>query len=250
MADRFEHDDDGPDQGEDGIDHRLDDRIDERLRSALAGTVNRESENATRVLAQLKPAVVRARRIDHAKQALLGVGAAAVLVGGIGLVGSLLDNGTEGSSTIAGVPDVEVPVEDDPAPRIVTGTTDASSVTVASADQAGRSTVADTPIPTLPESSATTASTSTSPTSTSSTTATSTSLPPGQTLIQSGCGSIVVSVDGEDVSVVEIHPAEGYSIDEKSSGPESIEVSFEGGGEHCELKAEVRNGELKTEVEQ
>jgi hypothetical protein len=41
----------------------------------------------------------------------------------------------------------------------------------------------------------------------------------------------------------------GFETDIKNDGPEMVEVSFEGPAGHCELEAEVRNGQFWFEVE-
>ena len=81
------------------------------------------------------------------------------------------------------------------------------------------------------------------------TTVDTSSLPP-TTTVESACGSIGFEVDGSEVRLVKADPAESYQADVKNSGPEKIEVSFEGGGDggdHCELEIQFVNGELLIE---
>ncbi len=89
-----------------------------------------------------------------------------------------------------------------------------------------------------------------SPTPATTTTVDPATIPlnPGEVLIESVCGDIVVAVDGDDVDLVRTLPEPGFDTDVKSDGPEDVEVGYHLRDDECEIKAHVESGELVTEV--
>ncbi len=236
--------------------------FDRQLREQLAGPTDPASfsaDRSERVLAELRPRLVRARRLRRAQIAATVVAPAALVIGGLAALTGLVSS-DGGQATIAGQPDAATTTAvDDAEERVtveVTGTTEASAPpadpTSSSSTTPPSSTTptpssqqpTDQPTSTPSTSTATTGTPTTS--SPDSSTSTSTSVP-GSELVESSCGSIVVVVVQSSVELIETLPDDGYDVDVKSSGPE-VEVSFEGQG-HCELKAEYERGRLVTSVD-
>ncbi len=67
--------------------------------------------------------------------------------------------------------------------------------------------------------------------------------------VESACGVLVVAVNGNQISVADLEPAEGFSARVTDSGPKSIEMKFVGDGPTCELHVEVDHGRLHIEVQ-
>jgi hypothetical protein len=106
--------------------------------------------------------------------------------------------------------------------------------------------------PTAPASDPTTSgATSTAPSvqAPSSASTTTTASGSNATVFQSDCGSITYTVDGRDLTLVGAVSESGGRPDVKSAGPEKIEVSFEGRGDHCEIKVRWKDGTLVVEDE-
>ncbi|MGI9595602.1 MAG: hypothetical protein ACR2QK_05560 [Acidimicrobiales bacterium] len=233
--------------GQNGADDRVDDGFDDHLRAQFLRAFP-SGEDPVRVLDEMTPALGRARRVHRTKQAVMAVAASVLLVGGVGLAADRFGVLSDDTMTVAGDPEnvTDPPTDDGPdTPLAVTGTTSQGRT---ESDQttvpAGTSSVVDTTTSTVET------TTTGGPTTTSTDQPSSTGVgSPSTTIIESVCGSIAVSVVGQSANLIESLPAGGYSADEKSTGPNSIEVSFEGGGEHCELKAEMRDGRLEVERE-
>jgi hypothetical protein len=47
---------------------------------------------------------------------------------------------------------------------------------------------------------------------------------------------------------VDTAPEPGFDVDVKNDGPETVEVEFDGLADECEIKAEIRDGTLWTDV--
>ncbi len=73
--------------------------------------------------------------------------------------------------------------------------------------------------------------------------------PPAPVTIDSSCGSIVVQVEADTVTLLSVQADPGMAVDVKNDGPEEVEVSLEGPTGHCEIKAEVRDGQLSIDVD-
>lgn len=116
---------------------------------------------------------------------------------------------------------------DEPAPT--------STVPEADPNDGGSAPTASPPMPSSAAPPTSEAASTTTPTTTASTAA---------TVFESVCGSVSYTVDGRDVALVEAIAANGGEADIKSAGPEMIEVSFEGRGDHCEITIEWKNGTL------
>lgn len=237
----------------DGLDW-VDEKFDRRLRADLARGLA-TGQDPHDVLHSLAPAFSRARRIRRLQTVAIGLVASVALVGGIGLAGrfGVL---SERAATVAGEPEEPndghaggVGTEDD----LTVGTLEVTGTSAG--DGQSESVPPEDPAEESVSSAAATESTSTTTTSPSTTASTTGLTPPGSatapgpTTIDSDCGSIVVSVSGSSVRLEDVRPDPGRSADVKSSGPRSIEVSLEGDGDHCELKAWAMDGELMTEVE-
>ena len=102
--------------------------------------------------------------------------------------------------------------------------------------------------------------TSNPPTSDSSTlpTTTSTSAPAGVTSTipaataarQTRGGTVVVSLEGERVSLVSATPAPGYAVEIEEAGPGEVRVSFEGPAGEVQVRAAASGGQVVWEVEE
>ena len=53
-----------------------------------------------------------------------------------------------------------------------------------------------------------------------------------------------------EVRVVSAVPRAGFSYDGEHEGPNEIEVKFRSDGHKSELKAQIRDGELRVEIEE
>lgn len=247
----------------------MSDSFDDRLRSQMSRAVP-HAPDAHATLGSITPALTRARRVSQLKAGLTGV---AMLLVSTGVAAALTNLPDEQVTVIATADDTEATTSTTTAPTFDQATT--SSI-ASHSDQPTTSTpeAADADQPTSTESSPTVDSTtepsptttasaapsssSTSSTSTPGSTSSSTTSPSSTTssiyssanptLIVSDCGSIEVDLDDDDITLVETSPHPGYETDSKSTGPEKVEVSFEGPGGHCEIEAEVRNSELWTDI--
>lgn len=98
----------------------------------------------------------------------------------------------------------------------------------------------------------TTAATATPPTNPPPpTTAPPTTAPrgPEQRTIQSDCGTVTVTHEGNTVTLDSTQPDAGFAVDIKHSGPDEIEVAFDDGDRKCQIHAHPSGGELDVEVE-
>jgi hypothetical protein len=68
-----------------------------------------------------------------------------------------------------------------------------------------------------------------------------------ETVIPSQCGSITVAISSDTIILLDVDPNPGMAVDRKNEGSESVEVSFEGPGGHCEIEAEIKYGVLDAE---
>jgi cytoskeletal protein RodZ len=67
--------------------------------------------------------------------------------------------------------------------------------------------------------------------------------------VESACGVLVVAVNGNQISVADLEPAEGFSARVTDSGPKSIEMKFVGDGPTCEVHVEIEHDRLHIEVQ-
>jgi hypothetical protein len=250
----------------------FDNRLREKLRSSVPTTA--ESHSA---LAGLTPSLRRARRVRQLRTGLAGMAAIVVTAGAAAIT---LSNTASGHNTtvVAAAPNDVTGASTTDSPTTAATPTSArpTSIGAAQADISGvgeerqgrtlestpgispeagpSSTISTEPV--APTSDTTTSPTaSTSPSTTmpmnpsSSPTNTSATTPAGQSTIDSPCGSVVVSIDVNDLALIDVQPKAGFSVDQKDDGPETVEVSFEGPSGHCEITAEVRDGMLWTDDE-
>lgn len=234
----------------------MSDLFDDQLRARLDSPMGR-APDARSVLDKLAPSLRRARRVAQVKTA--GVGLAIVLATS-GALTAGLSGGQEGESAtlVATAPSepptsspTSLPLSSSTAiaseqSSIVTSTTSQPGDTTSSSPQqspavtSAPTVVATTDAPTsIPN-----ASTTSTPESTEPPGATSTIVDSESTVIDSLCGSIEVATTGDTITLIGVVAEPGYEVDQKNAGPETVEVSFEGPGGHCEIKAEVRDGSL------
>lgn len=244
--------------------------FDRRLRDHLAA--DRPSappgQGPERVLAELRPRIVRAGRIRRAQVAATIVAPVVLILGGL-LAIPRLASLSDRQATVAGEPAETTMVDDEVENRTtvrVTGTTEPDRSSTDEDGGAGTggqdpadpgtddpdgsdgsdatdpSTTADPGVTSTTEPGSTTSMQQTTETSAGTTSI------PGSTLVESPCGSIVVLVVDSSVQLIESLPEQGYDVDVKSDGPE-VEVSLEGGAGHCELKAKFERGQLVTSSE-
>ena len=202
-------------------------------------------------LQDVRPMVVRVRRRRQATRAFVTLAAAslAVALAAIGLAvpnesaDEIVVAGPGGDGVSSGSPDdPQLSTEESRPPGLPgangDGTTSAQTP-AASADLDETSTTA----PPTTESGAS-SRTQTSIEAPTTTTVNTSSLPP-TTTVESACGSIGFEVDGSEVRLVETIPTGSYQAEVKNSGPEKIEVTFEGGDKNCELEIQFVDGELR-----
>ncbi len=222
------------------------DPFDDQIRAVLGNATDKVSD-ARSILSELTPAFHRARRVAQIKAAVTGLAVVLVASGAATAVHTTTDR--EPTNVIASSP-MESTIVTSISPSIATSQSSVPTTTArpdrvatSSAQQSPTTTSATVPSSTtsIPGSS-TTSSTNTTQPQASTTTGTET------TSIESSCGSIRVSTSGATITLVGVIANAGYAIDQKDDGPETVEVSFEGPSGHCEIKAEVRNGALWTDV--
>ena len=237
----------------------MSDPFDDHLRSGLGSS---PGANADAVLSGLRPSLRRARRVQQVKSGVAGVALVAVSVGALLTVGN--GRGEVQETIVAVAPEqddaVASPTTDSSEPSVsFVESTRSADAEVPTTDASSTSSAGSSVATTAPSEPVSPSSTSTSPTSTSpsttegsssmsSTEATSTTVAAGERTLESPCGSIVVSIDGDDIALLDVFPDAGFGVDEKDDGPETVEVSFEGPDGHCEVEAEVRDGALWSET--
>ena len=236
----------------------MSDDFDDHLRSRLFDAVG-PSADADSVLDDLRPALTRARRAAWLRTGAAGLVLVLGTSGAAAAVLTTVDDGPE-SVVVATAPAMTTGSITSPMSEPTTTTAETSvmsspppSTATSSASTVG--TTSSRPTETTHDADPTTTSNTADPTTTTSSASSAPSEPttterPSTSSIESVCGSIVVSVVGEVIELVRSLADDGYEIDEKSSGPESVEVSFESSTNHCEIKAEVRDGELWTDVDE
>jgi len=105
----------------------------------------------------------------------------------------------------------------------------------------GTSTTGPDPVP---------ATTTTTPTTTSATTPTTTAAgDPQVAAFPMPGGTVVVRYTTEWIELVSATPDQGYGVDVESGGPDRVEVEFEGPAGDTTFQAELRDGELVTEID-
>ena len=237
----------------------MSDPFDDRLRAKL-GHATSSTERADAALAGMAPSLRRARRTAQVKTGLAGLAIVLAVSGGITAVVAGVRE-PEQSIVVAGPPPGSPSTMVDGTPLTDTagsGNDEPESTEVGNTVSTTSSLNPSVPTTVIGDGSTTTAPAQSTSLAVSSSTGASTTAPPDSststsnsdvTVVESDCGFIEVEVNGQSVALVASVASAGYEIDEKDDGPESIEVSFEGQGGHCEIKAEVRNGALWTDVE-
>ena len=145
---------------------------------------------------------------------------------------------TEGPTTTAGPTTTEGPT----ATAAPTATTKRSSTTEGPTTTAGPTTTETTTGPTTTQGPTTT----TAPTTTENTTTTTAQ---SANIINTDCGTVEVALVGSGIELVDANANTGLTVDVKHAGPDEIEISFEGAGMHCEVKAENRDGVLWSDTD-
>ncbi len=259
----------------------VDDLIRDRMRDSY-----RLDHTSDVVLEGLRPRMARARTRRKALQASAGaVGAGALLLGGLMIASQLADDSSE--LHLAGGVEVGSDIEDsnskalsspsstDELGRLVENPEDNSALapttsdpqdatateppTTIDSEESGTTTSPNTTVePATSVEGATTGpattvepSTTAAPTTTvepSTTAAPTTTEAPSSTTINTACGSLEVELVGSGIELVSTEEHNGVDVEVSNSGPEKVEVSFEGGGSHCEVIAENRNGEVWSDV--
>ncbi|HUU61731.1 MAG TPA: hypothetical protein VMX37_05045 [Acidimicrobiia bacterium] len=115
---------------------------------------------------------------------------------------------------------------------------------------ASSTTGADPPSTTLPAATTSAVSSTTRPATTGPTAAVSATFPaPSVAARQTRGGTVVVSLQAGQLSLVSAVPAPGYSVEVEDSGPEQVVVAFEGAGDdEVEVQAVVSEGQVVFEV--
>ncbi len=237
----------------------FDDRLRDRINTAVPNAADAHS-----TLLGLAPSLRSARRTRRLRTGLAG---AAAVVMTTGAAAAFVDDAPDGGTTIVAVspsPITQAPTTDPPSttsatdpmrdttsspPRVdddLDGTTALANTEIATATTVEHGSSVPVASTTAPGTITTTSTPPPDPTTIPSSTTTA---PSGRSTIGSPCGSVVVFTDGDRITLVESRPNVGYETDEKDDGPESIEVSFEGPSGHCEIRAEVRDGQIWTDVD-
>ena len=260
----------------------MSDPLDEAIARRMRSEVPLQAESSA-ALGELRGPMLRARR-RRAAAVNPGRAAVALLVVSAGVFGvASLDDSEPGvvaagsTTSTAAAPAGAAPITDDgevQAPDSSTeppataagsepGSTALTSIGPASTSAAATSAAptSDGPTSTSPTSNPPTsavvtsdAPASTAPTSTSSTspdpsTSTTTLVAStGVETINTVCGSIRVSWTGDTVALDQVSAADGFDHDVKSSGPEDVEVKFDGESGRCEVKAKIVAGALSPSV--
>lgn len=229
------------------------DAFDDLIRRELAQAVG-EVEDPEAVLQALGPALRQARRKQVARSVGVGAVVALALVGGVGLLSRPALTG-DGQLTVAAEDGSPPNDSSDRATLVVDGSLSEGGSDAGPLDRRPAPTSATTVSDATsdpPETVTSVSTTPPAPTTGRSSSTGSTSSAPG-TDVDSRCGSLTVSRAGNTVRLVEVRAAAGFSYEVKSSGPESIEVSFEDEGEDrpkCELNVKVEDGELSVKIDQ
>ena len=210
-----------------------------------------QPEQAGAVLAGLAPELRRAHRIHRIKQTAVGAVAAVLLIGGIGLALRASPVGDQASLTVAGEGGGADP--DGGADGLaVSGTTpdrnEGGEGGVAVEGSGGSNDSNDRPSSSTSAQAATTTTSSTSPPPKPTTPVVTSVLPDGSIVIPSVCGTITVARSGNQLELRAVDPDPELRDDVKSAGPEKVEVSLEGGDQHCEYTVTVVDGELRIDL--
>jgi len=225
--------------------------------------------------------MVRARtRRRRAQAALSVVGAGAIVLGGLLLVGQIGDTATE--LDVAGLPDdskvldqsevaadgegqaqaappsttdVDGPVEEasesqQSAPTVIQSTTVAPGIAVAPRTSGSDSTATTSEVVTTDQRDTTEPETTMSETTTTTTASSTTTSVQASEIVETPCGTLEVELAGSGIGLIATNPNPGMSFDVKNAGPEQLEVSFERERQHCEVIVENRDGEVWSEVEE
>jgi hypothetical protein len=251
----------------------MNDSGDDLVRDRLRNSIPLRAESAS-ALDELRPRMVRARTRRRRAQAVASVvGAGAIVLGGLLLAGRIGDTATE--LDVAGLPDgskavvdgedqtpvappsttdVDGPVEEasesqQPAPTEIESTTVAPAITVAPTTSGSKSTATTSEVVTTDQPNTTEPETTTSQATTTTAPSTTTSVQASE-IVETPCGTLEVEIVGSGIGLIATNPNPGMSVDVKNAGPEQLEVSFEGEGQHCEVIVENRDGEVWSEVDE
>lgn len=238
---------------------------DDLLRRALHRPA--EPISSYRVLQDLRPTMRRAR---HRRRVTVGATAAILLLGGGAGVFALTSGPTsptvktssdDTGAVASTLPPVTEPLED----RHVSD--DPGLPTIAAVPVPGEAPAEVTPTedePEVPEPPAApetpepapkpgTAAVPPPPVTPEPTTAPAPAPPPPVApttqLLSSACGDVVVEIDGQTVHIASITPLAGYTPRVATDGPESVEMTFLGTDDSCEVHAELRSSVLDVEIQ-
>jgi len=247
--------------------------VDDAIRFRFAQTFPL-GHDSVQALEELRPAALKARRRWVLGQAAAWSSAAAVVVIGLFAVGGLVPDGSETVAAVPGPADsTSSGIDGEVGPEV---SSTVGSLLPAPADSSGvagpahTSGTSSSPQSAVTEQEAVVSSSATSgapaTSSTETTAAPNSSRPPGSspggnqttssvavttppgTVLDSACGTIRYRVDGERITLVDVEAGAGVRSDVGNRGPERVEVSFEGGAGHCELKVELEDGRINEVV--
>lgn len=210
-------------------DGELDSAVRRGLDAALPGGFD-----SHHVLEQLRPTLQRARRRHRTGRALVGAALSLTVLAAVGLV--IDRTGPAGGADLVATGPDSLSSADSAQPadaRALDGGTDDASP----GDNGPDPSTVTPPNPTA----------TVLPPASSQTTGGPTSTPP-TTTIEDSCGSLVLSVDGQAVTLIEALPAPGARAEVKNAGPQKVEVGMEGAGHNCEIVAVMTNGSLQASV--
>ena len=125
-----------------------------------------------------------------------------------------------------------------------------SSTTGAAAGTSTRPVTTSAVSTTGPGATTTAAATTTTAAGTATTTTTGTEANPVVAARRTPGGTVVVSLQGERLSLASATPAAGFSVEVEEAGPDEVVVVFEGGeGEEIRVRASAEDDEILFEVE-
>lgn len=245
----------------------MSDQFDDQVRAEMQARLDREGPpagGASATLDELMPRMVSSR---HRRRMAVGAAMTSVAVvvtaGAAALTGSLggedrqavLVNPASGSTVTSDSPSASqspTTTDDRLGGSPATDTSLPSGGATSTSVQPGVTTTTlddspdpSSPITTIPGDASTS---TTTPGQTSTTMPDGPPAEPRQEVLSSDCGTITVDVGGYDVRLLDTDPNPGMGVEIRKSGPDRVEVRFENDSRRCEIRAEVRNGDLWTEV--
>ena len=221
----------------------IDDLIRDQMRDSFP--LGQGTPAATSTLDALGPQMTRARSRHRARQTSVAlVGASVLIVGLFTIVPKFGESDSElnlaGPTTSTLDTDALGRSLEDPSSTGVEPTTTAAPTPTSTPTTTAGPTTTAAPTATAPPTTTLEPTTTDAPTTTTE---------PDANVITTSCGTLEIELVGSGIALVSTNPNSGFAVDVKEDGPSKIEVSFESEGLHCEVRAENRDGQLWSEVD-